>query len=96
MVNGREVLPYQHDYAKRHTVDKRQSITSTNSSIQWTSHPQEWRPCDALSLSWDGGLAPYTLAGTWWPDGSEQSAELGRQWRIAQGLQGNNYEWMGA
>lgn len=82
------------------TMDKRQTYETFDqgniSTIAWANNPLEWTPCEVLNLSWTGGMPPYTLVGSWWPDGQQRTGLNERQWSIVERNHNTSYEWRGA
>lgn len=80
MQQHRQVLPRQHQRLR-----PRQS----SNGILWDDilvQPSSLTQCGNITLSWSGGVAPYTLVGNWWESSSGYSDSIARQWVIAQGL----------
>lgn len=89
MQQHRQVLPRQH-----HTLQSRQS----SNGVLWNDilvQPSSLTQCGNITLSWSGGVAPYTLVGNWWESSSGYSDSIARQWVIAQGLPDTTYLFTG-
>lgn len=65
-------------------------------SMNWENMNTDWRRCETMWITWDGGHGPFNLNATSWPDDQPYGSDSGPlQWDIARLVGNHDYQWTG-